>query len=227
MRGFAHTLVDRDLEATDVAAIDDLVVSLDGVGEQLDARPSRRRDVAGLAARLFTRPPGGNVALTHFDDCYVSGAHNPVGFALDARLVDGAVVADLVFGRAFGVASGHAHGGAIAAVFDDVLGYAVPLLGEPAFTGELTVRYLAPVPTKEPVRVTARVTGRQGRKVFAEAELVRRGDRLASARATFITVSTETFLQRRDRGDDPAPQEREHPPSARAVGSALQRDPER
>lgn len=227
LRGFAHTLVDRELETADVAVIDELAVRLEGLTERLDARALRYRDVAGLAARLFARPPGANASLTHFDECYVSGEQNPVGFALDARLVDGAVVADLVFARAFGVASGHAHGGAVAAVLDDVLGYAVPLLGEPAFTGELTVRYLAPVPTKEPVRVTARVTGRHGRKIFAEADLVRGDEPLASARATFITVSPKTFLARHEGPGEPTPLGPKHPGATRAVRSAPKRAPER
>ena len=41
---------------------------------------------------------------------------------------------------------------------------------EPAFTGELTVRYLAPVPVDEPLEIRARLDGRERRKLFISGE---------------------------------------------------------
>ena len=56
------------------------------------------------------------------------------------------------------------------AVFDDVTGFVIGHLGEPAFTGELTVRFEAPVPVEETLTVRARLDGRERRKLFISAE---------------------------------------------------------
>ena len=72
--------------------------------------------------------------------------------------------------RAFEGAPGRAHGGIVAAAFDDVTGFVIGQLREPAFTGELTVRYLAPVPVDEPLEMRARLEGRERRKLFITAE---------------------------------------------------------
>ena len=69
-----------------------------------------------------------------------------------------------------------AHGGIVAAAFDDVTGFVIGQLREPAFTGELTVRYLAPVPVDEPLEMRARLESRERRKLFITAE-ARHGER--------------------------------------------------
>jgi hypothetical protein len=76
---------------------------------------------------------------------------------LDVRYDDDEVVADVVLQRAFEGAPGRAHGGIVAAAFDDVTGFVIGMLQEPAFTGELTVRYLAPVPVDEHLEIRARL----------------------------------------------------------------------
>ena len=65
---------------------------------------------------------------------------------IDVRFEAEEVIAIVVLRDAFEGAPGRAHGGIVAAAFDDVTGFVIGLLHEPAFTGELTVRYVKPVP---------------------------------------------------------------------------------
>ena len=86
--------------------------------------------------------------------------------------------------------------GIVAAAFDDVTGFVIGRLQEPAFTGELTVRYLAPVPVDEPLEIRARLDGRERRKLFISAE-ARAGETVvATCRAIYITVDPSRFAGR-------------------------------
>jgi predicted thioesterase len=66
-------------------------------------------------------------------------------------------------------------------------------LREPAFTGELTVRYLAPVPVGEPLEVRARLDGRERRKLFISAEARHDGEVIATCRAIYVAVDPARF----------------------------------
>jgi acyl-CoA thioesterase FadM len=66
-------------------------------------------------------------------------------------------------------------------------------LQEPAFTGELTVRYLAAVPVDEALEVRARLDGRERRKLFISAELRAGEEIVATCRAIYITVELSQF----------------------------------
>jgi acyl-coenzyme A thioesterase PaaI-like protein len=128
-----------------------------------------------------------------FEDRAVGGWSNPTSVELEVRFDDGEVIADVVLRRAFEGAPGRAHGGIVAAAFDDVTGFVIGKLQEPAFTGELSVRYLSAVPIDEPLEIRARLDGRERRKLFISAEL-RTGDAVvARCRAVYITVDLARF----------------------------------
>jgi hypothetical protein len=79
----------------------------------------------------------------------------------------------------------------VAAVFDDLTGRVLAMVGEPGFTGRLTVEYRAPVPTERAVEFRVRLRERDGRKLYAEGE-ARLDDRvLAICDATMILVAPD------------------------------------
>ena len=129
-----------------------------------------------------------------FADRAVGGGANPTGVEVDVDM-DGTedIVARVVLRRAFEGAPGRAHGGIVAAAFDDVTGFVIGKLREPAFTGELTVRYLAPVPVDEPLEIRTRLEGRERRKLFITAEARHGGSVVATCRAIYITVDPTRF----------------------------------
>jgi len=128
-----------------------------------------------------------------FSDRAVGGLTNPTGVELDVRFEGDEVVADVVLRRAFEGAPGRAHGGIVAAAFDDVTGFVIGMLREPAFTGELTVRYVAPVPVDETLVMRARLDGRERRKLFISADAHAGTQLVATCRAIYITVDPSRF----------------------------------
>ncbi|KQY07617.1 hypothetical protein ASD37_12395 [Mycobacterium sp. Root135] len=88
-----------------------------------------------------------------------------------------------------------AHGGWTASVLDEMSGHAVLLHNEFAVTGELTVKFVKPVPIERPLTGLAHISDRQGRKVFVECEL-RLADAdvvVATSRAVMIRRPADHF----------------------------------
>jgi acyl-coenzyme A thioesterase PaaI-like protein len=133
-----------------------------------------------------------------FNDRAVAGTANPTSADIEVEFEDVDVVARFSLGRAFEGAPARAHGGIVAAVFDDVTGYIIGRLREPAFTGELTVRYERPVPIETPLEMRARLVDRERRKLFITAECRDRDTVVATCKATYITVDPARFAGQPD-----------------------------
>ncbi|MEN2510721.1 PaaI family thioesterase [Gordonia polyisoprenivorans] len=61
------------------------------------------------------------------------------------------------------------HGGVLSTAFDEVMGTAPLLVGPSAVTVHLEVDFLAPVPVGSRLQLSARLLGRQRRKIYVEA----------------------------------------------------------
>jgi len=86
---------------------------------------------------------------------------------------------------------GAAHGGIVAAYLDEVLAAAVVrAAGRTAVTGELTVRYVKPVPVETPIIGKGSLVADHGRYVDVEGRLEELGTGavLATARARFFPI---------------------------------------
>ena len=114
----------------------------------------------------------------------------------------GAVVGDVRYTDPYEGPPGCVHGGFIAAGFDEMLGFAQSLSGQPGMTGRLLVSYRSPTPLHQPVRYEGRVDRVEGRKIFTVATL-HHGDTLcAEAEGLFISMKPEVFQRlMRDRSD--------------------------
>jgi len=171
---------------------DDALASIAQTANELtllvDGAPTRDR-----LALMRSSPEGSILGGSGFEDRAVGGWSNPTGVELEVRFDNGEVIADVVLRRAFEGAPGRAHGGIVAAAFDDVTGFVIGKLQEPAFTGELTVRYLAAVPVDVPLEIRARLDGRERRKLFISAELRTSDAVVARCRAIYITVDLSRF----------------------------------
>jgi acyl-coenzyme A thioesterase PaaI-like protein len=197
LRELNHAFARQD---ADDGLLHDLARDVRAHAAALDAAP--RRDRLALMLGAMGRagqdgfPAGG--PGSGFDDRAVAGTANPTSADIQVEFEDVDVVARVVLQRAFEGAPGRAHGGIVAAVFDDVTGFVIGQLREPAFTGELTVRYDRPVPIETPLEMRARLVGRERRKLFITAEC-RHGDTVvATCRATYITVDPGVFAQAPD-----------------------------
>lgn len=162
------------------------------------SEPRRDRPIDELKRGLFESDVPDGAGIHHFPDCVVSGRANPMGIAIDVRREGEEAVASVVLGPAFEGAPGRAHGGIVAAVFDDTMGFVLSMLKQPAFTGRLTVTYRAPTPVNEALEFRARLTDRSGRKLTIGAEATTAtGLVVAEAEGLFIAIPAERFGEAR------------------------------
>ena len=139
---------------------------------------------------------GGPRALPpHHPHCLGCGPDNPatlgLTLAIDGERVRGEVTLD---DRHQG-APGFAHGGAVATALDDTLGTLLVVLGHPGVTAKLEVNYRRPAFLGRRFELEAWVEDLDGRKVNMAAELRDEGEVVADAKALFLLVEPEHFLQ--------------------------------
>jgi acyl-coenzyme A thioesterase PaaI-like protein len=147
-------------------------------------------DRARAAASAEGRPPDSRIG---FGDRAVGGSSNPMSIELDPWREGDTMLADVTLGPAFEGAPGRAHGGIVAAAFDDFTGMVIGMLQEPAFTGELTVRFVRPVPVRTPLRMRTWLDSRDGRKLHIHADAHVDGELVATCKAVYITVDPAVF----------------------------------
>ena len=81
------------------------------------------------------------------------------------------LVARVWFGPVTEGPPGHAHGGSMAAVLDEVLGLAAWAAGYPIVVGNLNVSFRQLLPIQTVVQVTTRVVSVEGRKVMVHGQI--------------------------------------------------------
>lgn len=185
LRRLSHAIVGHDADARLLHRIADEAERIAADVEQ--GRP-RQRPVSMMKQQLWERHVDDGAPMSHFPDCVVSGAANPMGIAMQVQRSGQQAVATVHLGAAFEGAPDRAHGGVVAAVFDDIMGYVLLLVPQAAFTGRLEVNYRAPVPVDAPLDVRAWLDRREGRKLFMRAEMSDAGDVLCDAAGLFIAV---------------------------------------
>ena len=102
------------------------------------------------------------------------------------------LVARVWFGPVTEGPPGHAHGGSIAAVLDEVLGLAAWAKGHPVVVGNLNVSFRQLLPIQTVVQVKTRLVSAQGRKVMIHGELCSlEGSVYATAECLCIKLTKE------------------------------------
>lgn len=127
-----------------------------------------------------------------FHRCFGCGPAHPAGLHVRCFKSEEGVVSPILIPRQYEGPPGAAHGGIVAAYLDEVLGGAVArATGRSSVTGELTVRYVKPVPTGTPILGRARVIEDRGRYVEVEGQLEEFGTErlLATARGRFFPIA--------------------------------------
>jgi acyl-coenzyme A thioesterase PaaI-like protein len=106
----------------------------------------------------------------HYPTCFGCGPDSEYGLHAVNRKVGDEVHSTYVFSPKHAGAPGIAHGGAVAALVDDVCGGLLFVVREPAVTRKLEVEYLKPVLVGVTYHLVARVDRREGRKLFVSCE---------------------------------------------------------
>lgn len=201
VRDLVDALVGHAGSNEDLAAV---VAGSRELAQRLSAAPKRSRPdfrLDRLKADGTPLPTGGVpafagpvLALRPF-----LGAGNPFGVEALSRIEGDEAVTDLVLSVAFEGAPGRAHGGIVAAIFDDVTGHVLQVAGTPAFTGSIFVTYHRPTPLDAPLCFRARLSGREGRRLFISADVRCGAELIASCDAVYITVDPAVFSEGRAR----------------------------
>jgi len=135
--------------------------------------------VAGLLDKRFHR-------------CFGCGPGHLAGLHVRSFKTPEGVASPIIIPRQYDGPPGAAHGGIVAAYLDEVL--AATVLRTTTWigvTGELTVRYVKPVPTDTPIIGRGSLAADHGRYVDVEGRLeeLSTGGVLATARARFFPVA--------------------------------------
>jgi acyl-coenzyme A thioesterase PaaI-like protein len=195
VRRIGHALVGHD---ADEELLTELATTLGELTDRLDSGAPRHRPIEQVGHRERETTERG-AAIESYDDRPFSGTASPWGVDLEVHRVGDEIEASVTLGAAHEGAPGRAHGGIVAGLFDDVFGFVLGIVQEPAFTGELTVRYERATPLHRALLCRGRLVSRQGRKLRIEGELIDPddGEDVVVARGTglFITVDPARFAQ--------------------------------
>ncbi len=130
--------------------------------------------------------------LPHSHRCYVCGESNPKGLTIRLYAEGDEVGLDFTAGEEHVGYADRVHGGVIAALLDEALGWTVTMqIRRMTYTAELTVRYTSPVPVGVPLRLRARSTKVDPRLCKAEGEILVEGKVAARAEGRFVPLSVE------------------------------------
>lgn len=101
----------------------------------------------------------------------LSGISNPLAPPLNIWIEGDVAHGRATLGWVYEGPPGSVHGGYVAALFDQFMGMAQAIGGQPGMTGTLKIRYRRRTPLNTELRLLARVTGIEGRKTLVHATL--------------------------------------------------------
>jgi len=194
IRDLGHAFIGRHATIEQIDHLSDVV---EGVTAALWPGEARVRG----QGREFSRDesvdlPQGRFQHT-FDDRPISGRSSPWGLDPELHRHGDEIVALVTLRSAHEGAPGRAHGGVVAALFDDVFGSVLDIVKQAAFTGDLYIRYVAPTPLFRELACRVRMTSRDGRRLLMTGELVdtENDQVVVTATATFIAVDPDAFAR--------------------------------
>jgi uncharacterized protein (TIGR00369 family) len=126
---------------------------------------------------------------SEYNACFGCGQKNPAGLRLTFYETEEGVEAEYTVPEQFAGPPGIAHGGIQAAILDETLCVAAfAKAGTQVVTGEMTIRYVRPVPTARPILARARIVDRKDRSFFIEGaiHLAATGEELTRAHGRFF-----------------------------------------
>jgi acyl-coenzyme A thioesterase PaaI-like protein len=166
----------------------------------MTSRPTTEPPADAVAPRRAPDAPAPGAQIrSHFRLCFGCGLDHPTGLHLSIVAGEGVSArAELIIGVHHQGAPGLAHGGLLAAAFDETLGSLNWLLRQPAVTARLETDFLRPVPVGSSLFIEAEIVGVAGRKVYTVAEGhlgSPDGPVAVRAAALFVQVGLEHFTR--------------------------------
>ena len=195
------------LAATLRMLVEEVLSSTASAAHSEEAREALERALAHLASRSHSRayegPAEGSLAEragTFLDRSPIIGDLNALARPMRMSIegdggTDSVVVGRVEFGDAYEGPPGCVHGGVIAAYFDEVVGMAQSLGGNPGMTVHLEVDYRSPTPLHRPLEFRGWVTAIEGRKIRVAATLHHGETLCAEASGLFVSMRPEVVAR--------------------------------
>lgn len=160
--------------------------------QQLQQAPQRYGRTAYMDAEPEKYP---TMACVGYELNPLDGESNPVASPLKLW-IDG----DVAYGKAtmgwqYEGPPNSVHGGFVAALFDQFLGVAQKMTGNPGVTGILSVRYIQPTPLRHELKLIGKVHAVEGRKNILHGEMWAGDVLTATCEGIFIRIDTAKYLQ--------------------------------
>ena len=128
--------------------------------------------------------------------CFVCGNENPHSIGITMFVDDdGVLTSEFTLNEAHQGPPGHTHGGASAAILDEAMGLVVWAAGHQVAAVNLEINYHKPLPLKQPLRLEARISQVDERKIFSVGEISHADSTVAVRGRGIYVVAPHLFEQ--------------------------------
>jgi len=133
--------------------------------------------------------------------CFACGELNAVGLRLVLHVAGDTCWTETMLASDFQGWEGITHGGIIATILDEVMGWALASADSWGFTARLTIDYRRPTPIGRPLRAEGQLVERRRRLLTTRARLVdvETGEVLATADALYVAAPPDRKQALKDR----------------------------
>ena len=164
------------------------IEQMQGIAEQLEATAEEFSHTPRIFGRLGWIETGehGNFGQVSHELNALAGLSNPLAPPVKNWVEDGVPRGSCCCGWAYEGPPGSVHGGYVAAIFDQFLGFAQAIGGRPGMTAYLNVTYHQRTPLNTRLEMTAEMLSQEGRKTKMRAEMSAEGQVTATCEALFV-----------------------------------------
>lgn len=165
----ARRLIEHLVTSTsDVATLRQVAEEL---RQQADALAQAPRLLGRLAFEEFENKRYGNLFSLGYELNPLGGKCNPVSPPLDIWIEGNVAFGRTTLGWQYEGPPHSVHGGIVCALFDQFLGVAQSMTGQPGVTGTLTTRFIWPTPLCTELKLLGQVKAVNGRKNILTGEI--------------------------------------------------------
>ena len=185
--------------------------TMHAIAEQLEITAEEFRESPRIYGRLDWAESGehGNFGQISHELNPLAGWSNPLAPPVNNWIDGDRALATCLCGWQYEGPPGCVHGGYVAAIFDQFLGIAQILGGQPGMTGYLHVNYHQRTPLNVELKLEGKVVKVEGRKTTMRGEMYADGVMTASAEGLFVQprggMQTVRTHEAAVRGVDPEP----------------------
>ncbi len=133
--------------------------------------------------------------------CFVCGPDNPHGIGITMFVDDdGVLTSEFTLNEAHQGPPGHTHGGASAAILDEVMGLVVWAAGHQVVAANININYRKPLPLHQPLLAEARITEIGERKIVSVGEIKLADSTVAVSGSGVYVIAPHLFESSRLKG---------------------------